>query len=149
MGHFLKTVARVGAILGSLESLLLGRFIRCGGKKIELILSIMIDVIKKAMLAGVGAATLTKEKAEDALSDLVEKGKLSASDAKETAKKIADDGKQEFETATERVHEKFNELIGKLGRDHAKRIEELETKVAELEKRLTETGPSDGGTENS
>ena len=56
----------------------------------------MIDVIKKAILAGVGAAALTKEKTEEALSDLVEKGKLSANDAKEAAKKIADDGKHEF-----------------------------------------------------
>ena len=45
----------------------------------------MIEVIKKAILAGVGAAALTKEKAEEVLGDLVEKGKLSASDAKEAA----------------------------------------------------------------
>ena len=44
----------------------------------------MIDLIKKSVL-GVGAATLTKEKAEEVLGELVDKGKLSATEAKETA----------------------------------------------------------------
>lgn len=107
----------------------------------------MIDVIKKAILAGVGAAALTKEKAEEALGDLVKKGKISASEAKEAAKKIADDGKQEFESASARVQEKFDELLTKMGRKHAERIEVLETKVAALEARLAECDKPDSKTE--
>ena len=53
----------------------------------------MIETIKKTVLAGIGAAAVTTEKAEKALNELVEKGKLSANDAKEAAKKIADEGK--------------------------------------------------------
>jgi polyhydroxyalkanoate synthesis regulator phasin len=98
----------------------------------------MIDVIKKAILAGVGAAALTKEKVEDALGDLVEKGKLSASDAKDAAKKIADEGKQEFESASAKVQEKFDDLMSKASRRQGERIDALETRVAELEARLGE-----------
>ncbi len=106
----------------------------------------MIDVIKKAMLAGVGAAVLTKEKAEEALSDLVEKGKISASEAKEAAQKISDEGKEEFESAAKGVQEKFDELLAKLGRNQAERIEQLETRVSELEKRCSQpdSASSDG-----
>ncbi len=96
----------------------------------------MIDSIKKAILAGVGAAALTKEKAEEALNDLVDKGKISANEAKETAKKIADDGKEEFEAASAKVQEKIDELLDKMGRKHAERIKELETSVAALEARV-------------
>ncbi len=42
------------------------------------------------MLAGVGAAVLTKEKVEEALGELVDKGKISANEAKETARKISE-----------------------------------------------------------
>jgi len=97
---------------------------------------IMIDLIKKTVLAGVGAATLTKEKAEEVLGELVDKGKLSATEAKETAEKIAEDGKREFESATTQLQEKFDELLSKAGFNQSKRIDELETKVADLEARL-------------
>ena len=100
------------------------------------VMGIMIDLIKKTVLAGVGAAALTKEKAEEALGELVDKGKLSATEAKETAEKIAEDGKREFESATTQLQEKFDELLSKAGFNQSKRIDELETKVADLEARL-------------
>ena len=59
------------------------------------------------MLIGFGAAVLTKDKVEEALGGLVEKGKISAND---TARKISDDGKQEFESAAATLRKKFDEL---------------------------------------
>ncbi len=79
---------------------------------------------------------MTKEKAEEALGELVDKGKLSATEAKETAEKIAEDGKREFESATTQLQERFDELLSKAGFNQSKRIDELETKVADLEARL-------------
>ena len=96
----------------------------------------MIETVKKAVLAGVGAAAVTTEKVEETLKELVEKGKMSANDAKETAKKIADSGKEEFESASRTLQSKFEELMAKVGRGQKERIEELETKIADLEARL-------------
>lgn len=96
----------------------------------------MLDAIKKAILAGVGAAAITTEKAEKAMNELVDKGKLSAQDAREAAKKLADEGKEEFEEASKSLESKFDAVLAKLGRGHADRIEALETKVAELEAKL-------------
>lgn len=104
----------------------------------------MIDAIKKAILAGVGAAAVTTERAEKALNDLVERGKISASEARETAKKISDEGKQEFEDASKKLQARFDELADKVGRKNAKRIDALEAKVADLEKRLAEVEGSKG-----
>ena len=36
----------------------------------------MSDIIKKILLAGLGVATLTREKAEDIIEDLIKKGEL-------------------------------------------------------------------------
>lgn len=93
----------------------------------------MIDAIKKVMLAGVGAAAISTEKAEKALNELVEKGKISANDARETAKKIADEGKKEFDDASRTLEERFDAILRKLGRGQLDRIEKLETAVAALE----------------
>ena len=97
----------------------------------------MIDAIKKAVLAGVGAAAITREKAESALNELVEKGKLSATDAKDAARKIADDGKREFDEASKTLETRFDSMMARLGRGQAERIDKLETKVATLEARLS------------
>ncbi|MBC2606766.1 hypothetical protein H5P27_12000 [Pelagicoccus albus] len=98
----------------------------------------MIDAIKKVMLAGVGAAAVSAEKAEKALDDLVAKGKLSATDAKEAAKKLADDGKKELDEASKNLEERFDSVLKKLGRGQAERIEKLETQIALLEAKVLE-----------
>lgn len=73
----------------------------------------MIDVIKKTLLAGVGAAVITKEKVEDALGDFVKQGKVSAEEARTMAGKIADQGKQEFEEASQNLSSKIKELLNR------------------------------------
>ncbi len=98
----------------------------------------MIDAIKKVMLAGVGAAAISTEKAEKALNELVEKGKLSATDAKDAARKLADEGKHEFEEASKSLEARFDSMLTKLGRKQTERIESLETKLAAVEARLAE-----------
>ena len=44
----------------------------------------MIDLIKKTLLAGVGATIITKEKVEAVLQDSIRQGKVSAGDAVKT-----------------------------------------------------------------
>lgn len=98
----------------------------------------MIDVIKKTLLAGVGAAVVTKEKIEDSLDELVRKGKLSAADAKIVAEKIADQGKREFESATDSLSAKLKDLFNRTEDDTRVRLAALEERVRILETRLAE-----------
>lgn len=96
----------------------------------------MIEAIKKSLLAGVGAAIITKEKAEVLLKDLVEKGKVSAGEASDLATKIADEGRKEFETSSKELTDRVKGLIDKA--DYARRTEvkALEERVRQLEERL-------------
>lgn len=107
----------------------------------------MIDTIKKAILAGVGAATLTTEKAEKALGELVDRGKLTATEASEAARKISDEGKKEFDEATRKVQESFDDVLARIGRGHRERLDSLETKVGLLEARLAKLEKSAAGKE--
>jgi polyhydroxyalkanoate synthesis regulator phasin len=93
----------------------------------------MIDSMKKAMLAGVGAAVITAEKVEEALSDLVKKGKLSADEAKVAASRIADQGRTEFESTSKDVQKAFKELLEKAGVGQKDRIDALEKRLLALE----------------
>lgn len=98
----------------------------------------MIDLIKKTLLAGVGAAVVSKEKIEETLGDIVKQGKLSASDAKIVAGKLAEQGRVEFEQTSKNLSEKIKEYTARSDAELAAKVAELETRVAVLEKKLTE-----------
>lgn len=93
----------------------------------------MIDLIRKTVLAGVGAAVLTKEKVEASLSDLVEKGRISADEAKATAEKIADDGKREFENVSKEVQKSVSDLLEQVGIGKKDKVDDLEKRLLALE----------------
>jgi polyhydroxyalkanoate synthesis regulator phasin len=96
----------------------------------------MIDLIKKTLLAGVGAAVVTKEKAEAALEDFVRQGKVTASDAKIMAEKIAEQGRKEFEEVSQTLTAKIKQALDRSDAATVKRIEELEQRVLVLESKL-------------
>lgn len=93
----------------------------------------MIDVIKKTLLAGVGAAVITKEKVESALGEFVQQGKVSSAEARQMAEKIADQGRREFETMSHELNEKLRDFVGADRKRTQERIEALEARVAALE----------------
>lgn len=104
----------------------------------------MIDAIKKTLLAGVGAAVITKDKVEAALGDFVQQGKVSAAEARQMAEKIADQGRREFETVSHDLGEKVREAWSGEARRQQARIDALEARVAALEaaaKPAAPTGP--------
>ncbi|MEO0896598.1 MAG: hypothetical protein AAFY71_09385 [Bacteroidota bacterium] len=96
----------------------------------------MEDFFKKVLYTGVGLASLTAEKLQESVDDLVGKGKLSENEGK----KILDDffdsteaKKDEFESklkeAADQAMEKFN-FVSKT------EVDELKEKIAELESKI-------------
>lgn len=104
----------------------------------------MMDVIRKTLLAGVGAAVITKEKVEAALGEFVSQGKVSSKEAREMAEKIAADGRREFEAMSKELNDKLRESWAREDRQARERIEALEARVAALEQRVGVT-PTGGG----
>lgn len=94
----------------------------------------MIDTLKKTMLAGIGAAVITKEKVEAALGDFVAQGKVSAEDARAMATKIAGEGRAEFDQVSDQLGSKLKEMLARLNADTRDRIAALEARVEVLEK---------------
>jgi polyhydroxyalkanoate synthesis regulator phasin len=93
----------------------------------------MIDIIKKTMLAGVGAAVITKDKVESALSDFVKQGKVSSDEARQMADKIAEQGRREFESMSSELNDKLRDVFAGFDRKTQARVAALEARVAVLE----------------
>lgn len=93
----------------------------------------MIDIIKKTLLAGVGAAVITKEKVEAALDDFVKQGKVSSQEARQMAEKIATEGRREFETLSQQLNDMIRDRFTRSDQKFQDRIDALEARVAALE----------------
>jgi len=93
----------------------------------------MLETIKKTLLAGVGAAVITKEKVQDALEDYVREGKLKADDARIIAEKIAERGRREFEELSHQTSVKAAELFNRHDTAVIARVAALEARIAALE----------------
>jgi polyhydroxyalkanoate synthesis regulator phasin len=95
----------------------------------------MIDTFKKTLLAGLGAAVVTKDKVQAGLEDFVKQGKITAADAKAIAEKVAEEGRREWDDASSRLGERFRDVVASVSdhKKHQERIDALEARVAELE----------------
>jgi polyhydroxyalkanoate synthesis regulator phasin len=93
----------------------------------------MIETLKKTLLAGVGAAVVTKEKVQDALDSYVREGKLKADDARIIAEKIAERGRREFDEMSQQLSTRAADLFQKHDASMTARLAALEARVAALE----------------
>lgn len=96
----------------------------------------MIDLFKKTVLAGIGAAVVTKEAVEKQLSDLVAKGKITAQEAGTVADKVVAEGRKEFENTKSELSQFIEESVHKLQGANRKDIDALELRVRLLEEAL-------------
>ncbi|WP_313468009.1 hypothetical protein [Carnobacterium sp.] len=94
-----------------------------------------MDDLKKIILAGIGGATLTYEKAEEMLDKLVGKGKLTVEQGKllnqELIRKKKEHGSEETLSK-----EAVRELVETMETAQRKEIEKLERKVEELNEKI-------------
>lgn len=104
-----------------------------------------MDVIKKTLLAGVGAAVITKEKVESALDEFVKQGKVSSTEARQMAEKIAAQGRQEFEAMSKQLNEMLREPLARESKATSDRLAALEARVAALEQRAGAAAAEAGG----
>jgi len=95
----------------------------------------MIDTFKNTVLAGLGAASVSKERVREALDVLVAQGKITAAEAKAAAERIAAEGKKDFDVASAKVATRVKELVAYTDGEHVRKIRDLEARVAALEAR--------------
>lgn len=93
----------------------------------------MIETFKKTLLAGLGAAVVTKDKVQAGLDDFVKQGKITANEARTMAEKIASDGRREFDEASAKLGERVKDVLSSVDGKMLARIEALEARVASLE----------------
>ena len=92
----------------------------------------MFDIVRKALLAGLGA----QEKAKELVEDLVKKGELNQSDGAKLIKEVMEKAEKGTEEIDKKVGAIVQKTLEKLNLPNRKDIEALEKNVQELTNRI-------------
>ncbi len=98
----------------------------------------MLDSIHKMFLAGVGFAAMTKDKIDEHVKELVEKGKLTEKEGREMADDMLKKSKQAAEDLEKQVEKLVQQTLGTLQIPSKKEVEELAARIEKLEAKKTE-----------
>ena len=98
----------------------------------------MLDSIHKMFLAGVGLAAMTKDKIDEHIKELVEKGKLTEKEGREMADDMLKKSKQAKEDLEKQVEKLVQQTLGTLQIPSKKEVEELAARIEKLEAAKTE-----------
>jgi len=96
----------------------------------------MMDLFKKAVLAGIGIASLTMEKVEELSKDLIDKGKLSEQEGEkflQEMQKRAEESREALKQQTDRLVES---AIGRMQLAKASDLEKLQAEIEGLRKEI-------------
>lgn len=94
----------------------------------------MFDLFKKGVLMGLGAITITKEKAEQIVDELVKKGELAKDERSKAIQDLLKKADEQEKILIDKVSAEVNKAIEKLGVPTKKDLERLEKKIDELKK---------------
>lgn len=95
----------------------------------------MIDEIKKALLVGVGSTAIALDKAVEQVDKLVSRGKLTVAEGKKLTEELIQRKNKEVSLEEK---ETLEAILLEMNVAQRKDIEDLEAKVEELERKVTD-----------
>jgi poly(hydroxyalkanoate) granule-associated protein len=94
----------------------------------------MKDFIRKSMLVGIGLATVTREKIEETINELIKKGEISEKEGKETIDELVEKSKEMKKDLTEKVEKMVSDTLKTLNIPSRDEFQALKDKVERMEK---------------
>ncbi|TYO98305.1 poly(hydroxyalkanoate) granule associated protein phasin [Geothermobacter ehrlichii] len=96
----------------------------------------MFELIEKAMLTAMGAASLSQKKAEELLADMKERLNLSEDEGRALLQKLQETAKVNQAKLEELAQQEVEKACKRLGVVTADEFQKLRKKVSQLEKKL-------------
>lgn len=96
----------------------------------------MLELIKKSLLASLGAAVVTKEKIQEATFSLVQQGKISVEEAEKLSDDLVASGQHQWEEVQSKISENVKKAMDSLDISSKSEFQEILTRLESLEKRV-------------
>jgi polyhydroxyalkanoate synthesis regulator phasin len=94
------------------------------------------EATKKLILTGIGVFSLTREKAEQFVKELVERGQINKDEAKGLLDELIARGEKERSALSQLIRKEFEKMQSELGLVSKKELEALKTQIDNLEAKL-------------
>ncbi|HPF21175.1 MAG TPA: hypothetical protein PLC88_07525 [Syntrophomonas sp.] len=98
-----------------------------------------MDMFEKLINLGVGAFSITKEKAEKLLDEMEERGDINREEAKKTVDNIIKKGEEQRDQFRNMIREEIEKHKSEHASSHKERIADLEARIQKLEEMLNKT----------
>lgn len=98
----------------------------------------MLDIFRKTFLLGLGLTSLTREKAEDFIDELIKRGEVESKEKGKAVDDLIQKAKEEEKKFNEKLNETIQNAINNMGIPTKKDIESLENKIKDLENIINE-----------
>lgn len=92
----------------------------------------MTDIFEKGFYLGLGLLSLSKEKAEEIINDLVEKGKISSEQSSKAIKDLLAKAEEEKKVLTEKIDSALESAMKKMNLATRHDLEELNKKLDKI-----------------
>jgi len=97
-----------------------------------------LGLIRKVLLAGVGAVVLTQEEVEKIINRLVERGELAEQEGKKLFHDVMTKRKKEAKKAEDEMSKQLEELLARMNVPTKSDIDALSAKITALSKKVDE-----------
>ena len=108
----------------------------------------MLDSFRNLLMAGLGAALITREKVLEVAQKWVDKGSMSATEAEKLADEIMEESKRQARSLGQSIDESVRGVLKSMELAKASELAELEERVAALEERLGQSVPDKSSPES-
>lgn len=92
----------------------------------------MKNILKKTILAGIGAASLTKKKVKEMTDKLVEEGEMNESEQAEFIKDVMEEAEEKTEEFGDQVEERIQKVMDKMDVAKKSDLEDIKSKIEDL-----------------
>lgn len=94
------------------------------------------SILKKTLLAGLGVYSLSREKAQEFMDDLVKRGELSKDEGSKFVKAMVDKAEEETAFVKKMIDERINQVMSVIRPSVDEEIKRLEDKIDALNKEV-------------
>lgn len=96
----------------------------------------MLELLKKSILAGIGAVVITKDKVREATRMLVEEGKITTDEAEKLAEEMVKSGERQWEDMNTKLQSSVRKWSDNVDLARKKDIQDLTARLELLEQRV-------------
>lgn len=104
----------------------------------------MLQFLKKTYLLGLGLASVTRERLEELVDELVKRGEVAESDRQKVLDDLLERAKEEQKKLSTSVKDGVQKVVGEMGIPTRKEFSDLVERVANMEKAATDTRSKSG-----